>query len=227
VRMDESLARELMEMAEEQVRAVGAFVARATGDPKLAAACRERLGWEPGQDPVEAWREGTPKLLTGVEWPDAPAVAAAVIALAADHLRRLRRIVDERGWPGRSLVGEDGADAAWFLAMHADRDLPFQRRCVGLLERAVEEGEADPRHLAGLTDRVGSVENGTQSFGTVAMLRDGRPLVLVPVRDPEGLEARRRAIGLPTVEDDLAEEAGQLPYRHLRRSQSYRWPARG
>ena len=41
---------------------------------------------------------------------------------AADHLRavdantaRMKTIVAERGWPGRSLVGEDGAQAAWLL----------------------------------------------------------------------------------------------------------------
>ena len=28
---------------------------------------------------------------------------------------RLREIVDEHGWPGRSVVGKLGADAAWLL----------------------------------------------------------------------------------------------------------------
>jgi hypothetical protein len=32
--------------------------------------------------------------------------------------RRLVEILDTYGWPGRSLVGEDGAEAAWALALH-------------------------------------------------------------------------------------------------------------
>jgi hypothetical protein len=32
--------------------------------------------------------------------------------------RRLVEILGTYGWPGRSLVGEDGADAAWALALH-------------------------------------------------------------------------------------------------------------
>ncbi|HEX4862717.1 MAG TPA: DUF6624 domain-containing protein [Acidimicrobiales bacterium] len=225
--MDEVLAGELKGMGEQQVLAVGAFFGAVSGDPALVAACRGRLGWDPTQDPVEMWRDGPPRLLTGVEWPDAPPAAARVIELAADHLARLRAIVEEHGWPGRSLVGEDGADAAWFLAMHSDRDPSFQRRCIALLERAVEAGEADPRHLAGLVDRVESAASGTQQFGTVAMMHEGRALFLVPVSVPDGLDVRRRAIGLPPVQDDLALEAGQLPYRHLRKSPSYAWPARG
>jgi hypothetical protein len=32
--------------------------------------------------------------------------------------RRLVEILDTHGWPGKSLVGEDGAEAAWTLALH-------------------------------------------------------------------------------------------------------------
>src|SRR5215469_10508813 len=66
----------------------------------------------------------------------------------------LRGILPEWGWPGCSLVGEDGAHAAWLLAQHADRDPRLQKRCLVLLERAVAAGEASPADLAFLTDRV-------------------------------------------------------------------------
>ena len=228
--MDKALANELVGMAEEQVLAVGAFHAQVASDPGLAGAVRERLGWDASQDPVEIWRDGPPRSPLTVdletEWPDAPAVVRTLVGLAAGHEERLRRVLDRHGWPGRSLAGEDGADAAWMVAMHADRDAALQRRCAGLLEEAVEQGEADPRHLAALVDRVAGAEHGDQVFGTLALVRDGRPLFLVPVRDPEGLDDRRRAIGLRPVQDDLGLEAGQLPYRHLRRSPEYQWPSR-
>ena len=38
---------------------------------------------------------------------------------------RLRAITAEHGWPGRALVGEEGAEAAWLIAQHADQQLDF------------------------------------------------------------------------------------------------------
>jgi hypothetical protein len=51
----------------------------------------------------------------------------------AENLPWLKQLVAEIGWPGRSVVGEDGASAAWLLAQHADCDPGFQRHCLDLL----------------------------------------------------------------------------------------------
>ncbi|MET7339447.1 DUF6624 domain-containing protein [Nonomuraea sp. NPDC005650] len=37
-----------------------------------------------------------------------------------DNTEFLKRVIDERGWPGRDLVGEHAAHAAWLLAQSAD-----------------------------------------------------------------------------------------------------------
>src|SRR5262245_10098602 len=39
---------------------------------------------------------------------------------------RLMDIIEEYGWPGRSLVGEDGAEAACLVLHHAIGDPPLQ-----------------------------------------------------------------------------------------------------
>jgi hypothetical protein len=46
------------------------------------------------------------------------------------NTERLRELVAEHGWPGRSLVGEQGANDAWLLAQHATHELSFQRHVV-------------------------------------------------------------------------------------------------
>src|SRR5262249_17953977 len=66
----------------------------------------------------------------------------------------LKGVVAKHGWPGKSLVGEEGAHNAWLLVQHADRDRPFQKRCLELLKDAVQKGEAAGKDLAYLTDRV-------------------------------------------------------------------------
>ena len=62
--------------------------------------------------------------------------------------------MDGIGWPGRSLVGVEGAHTRLEATQHADRDRAFQRRCLELLRRAVDDGEASAADLAYLTDRV-------------------------------------------------------------------------
>ncbi|HEX7164005.1 MAG TPA: hypothetical protein VF223_22540 [Trebonia sp.] len=41
----------------------------------------------------------------------------------AENLPWLKAVVAERGWPGASVVGTDGANGAWLLAQHADAGL--------------------------------------------------------------------------------------------------------
>ena len=65
-----------------------------------------------------------------------------------------RELLSARGWPGRTLVGEDGAAAAWLLAQHADGDPVRQRAFRDALRGAVGQGEAPPANLAYLEDRV-------------------------------------------------------------------------
>ncbi len=86
---------------------------------------------------------------------------------------RMKRIVDEFGWPTQSMVGKDGARAAWLLAMHADHDTKFQRRCLKLMKAALKRGEALAVHVAYLTDRVRTREGKPQVYGTQNGVIDG------------------------------------------------------
>lgn len=66
------------------------------------------------------------------------------------HNARLRAIITDYGWPGRSLVGEDGAAAAWLLLQHAVLAPDLTREAVTLLQRAVRLGKSSlPTLLAG------------------------------------------------------------------------------
>jgi hypothetical protein len=115
-----------------------------------------------------------------------------------DNSRWLAGVLDDHGWPGRNLVGDDGARAAWLLAQHADHDQVFQRQCLDLLSKAVAEGEASPSHLAYLTDRVELKELGHQTYGTQYQAVAGL-WGLQPVNEPESLKERRLSVGLPPL----------------------------
>jgi len=71
-----------------------------------------------------------------------------------ENTRWLAEVLSARGWPGRTLVGEDGAGAAWLLAQHADHDPVRQRAFLHALRSAAAQGQASRAHLAYLEDRV-------------------------------------------------------------------------
>jgi cephalosporin-C deacetylase-like acetyl esterase len=130
--------------------------------------------------------------------------------MEADTVNRtwLKGVIEKRGWPGKSLVGEDGAHAAWLLVQHADADLSFQTKCLDLLKDAVKAGEATGTDLAYLTDRVLAAEGKKQIYGTQLELKDGK-LVVKPVEDPDNLDKRRKEVGMMPMAEYL-ELAGKM-----------------
>lgn len=132
-----------------------------------------------------------------------------VAAVDAENLPWLKQVIAGNGWPGRSLVGEDGAHAAWLLAQHADRDPAFQRACLTLMTEAARQGEASHSELAYLTDRVLLAEGQPQEYGTQLAGRDARwqPRQL---RDPGTVDQRRAAVGLGPMADYIAGMTGHL-----------------
>lgn len=114
----------------------------------------------------------------------------------------LEGVIEEHGWPGIGMVGEQGAKEAWLIAQHADRDPAFQSRALELMKTAVAVGEASARHLAYLTDRTLVAASKPQKYGTqYTHDPDGSNLRPQPVEDPEHLDERRAAVGLEPAAD--------------------------
>ena len=111
------------------------------------------------------------------------------------NTRWLADLVATRGWPGHTLAGTDGAEAAWLLAQHADRDPELQRTFLEALRGAVADGEASPWNLAYLEDRVRVHDGRPQLYGTQFTVTDGE-LRPSPIEDPQRLDERRAEAGL-------------------------------
>ena len=117
-----------------------------------------------------------------------------------DNTRWLADLLARRGWPGRTLVGEEAAQAAWLLAQHADRDQVQQRAFLEALRAAVAEGEASAAHLAYLEDRVRVNAGQSQLYGTQFTVTGGT-LGPCPIEDPVRLDERRAQAGLEPFAD--------------------------
>ena len=121
------------------------------------------------------------------------------------NARRLRRIIESVGWPGTDLVGSDGAEAAWLILQHAIAEPDLQRHALPLLQAAAREGTASPRHAALLEDRIRFFEGRPQRYGTQFDWDAEGNLTSGAVEDPERLDERRRAIGLPPLAEQMEE----------------------
>jgi hypothetical protein len=128
------------------------------------------------------------------------------------NVARLKEIIAEHGWAGRSLVGEDGAIAAWFIAQHAIGDPPFQRRALELLREAHNKGEVSATALAFLEDRICVFEGRPQIYGTQFEPDEHGISQPCPIADPEHVNERRKALGMNTIEERTRElQAGEQP----------------
>ena len=121
------------------------------------------------------------------------------------NAQRLRRVIESVGWPGTDLVSADGAEAAWLVLQHAIAEPDLLRRALPLLETAAREGRADPVHAAMLEDRIRFFEGRPQRYATQLDWDADGSLSPGEVEDPQRLAERRRAVGLPPLEERIQE----------------------
>jgi hypothetical protein len=141
-----------------------------------------------------------------------------------ENAQALEEVLGEQGWPLRSQVGEDASEAAWLVALHGIGLPAFQRRCLVLLERAVERGEARAAQRAALVDRIRFNERRPQVYGTIFDWDEAGRMSPWPIEEPGGVEALRREAGLPPLEESVREvreraqrEQAKPPQPHAQR----------
>jgi uncharacterized protein DUF6624 len=133
----------------------------------------------------------------------------------------LTEILDARGWPGQSDVGEDGAYAAWMIVQHAIGNPPLQRRALRLLQAAANEDEADPKHAAMLEDRIRMYEGRKQLYGTQFNWNERGEMTLVPIDDPEHVDERRVALGFAPIANAEVANREFARQRHQNRPNDF------
>jgi hypothetical protein len=121
----------------------------------------------------------------------------------APRVAKLQAIIAKRGWPGRSLVGDDGAHAAWLILQHAPADV--QRRLFRTVSAAIRKGEGRLGDLALLEDRVLVNDGGAQKYGSSLRYatQGAGSQTLDPIMDEQCVDQRRAAMGLEPLADYL------------------------
>lgn len=110
----------------------------------------------------------------------------------------LKEVVAKHGWPGKALVGKDGAHDAWLLVQHADRDPAFQKKCLDQMKPLAATGEVSKTDFAYLTDRVLVAAKKKQLYGTQFTQVNGK-MEPQPIEDEANVDKRRAEMGMPSM----------------------------
>jgi len=123
-----------------------------------------------------------------------------------NHQPKLAAIYDRYGYPGEDLVGVKGSHLFWLLVQHSDRRPDFQIKMLAALKIEVDRKNASAIDFAYLTDRVNLHTGKKQVYGTQVNHRaDICQVYPKPVMDSLNLNARRKAINMPPIEEYLNE----------------------
>lgn len=144
----------------------------------------------------------------GLQSEEFKALAKEMSAVDSGNFAELEKIVGQVGWPSADLVGVEASSAAFLVLQHAP--VAQQRKLLPVFKQAVSEGKARAADLALLEDRMLVAEGKKQLYGSqVAAGPDGTPRV-APVEDPQNLDARRKAMGLPPMAEYLEHLEAQI-----------------
>lgn len=135
--------------------------------------------------------------------PEVRTVLEKMMRIDQENLSWLKAVVKEKGWPGKSMVGRDGAEGAFLIAQHAANDLDFMAECHKLIVEAHQAGNAEGQWVALITDRLLVLKDKKkQRYGTQLTSRDGKRVPL-PIEDEAKVDERRKALGMPPLAEYL------------------------
>ena len=111
----------------------------------------------------------------------------------------IENVFKEKGYPGKSVVGEPTNSVAWYVLQHSVDKIPTY---FPLVKKAGEEDEISFRLVAMMEDRFLMDQEKLQKYGTQGSSREGMGAFIWPIEDPENVNSRRVAAGYTqTVEE--------------------------
>ncbi|GAB5400580.1 MAG: hypothetical protein Aureis2KO_21650 [Aureisphaera sp.] len=111
-------------------------------------------------------------------------------AIDSTNMEFVSKIFDEKGYPGKSIVGEETQSVAWYVLQHSKR-IP---KYIPIIKKAGEDGELPMKLVAMMEDRYLMGKGEPQIYGTQGQTMNGRSYIW-PISDPDNVNARRTEIG--------------------------------
>lgn len=121
----------------------------------------------------------------------------------ARNLIIVKKILDDRGWLGETVIGHWGNIALFLVIQHSN--LEVQDKYLPMMREAVKKGNASSANLALLEDRVALAHGRKQIYGTqVEYDNEKGESIVSPLEDPDNVDRRRAEVGLGKLQDYLS-----------------------
>lgn len=104
----------------------------------------------------------------------------------------VEKVFNDRGYPGKTMVGEPSNTAAWSVLQHNPEKIP---QYFPLIKRAGEEGELPMKLVAMMEDRYLMNENKPQVYGTQGRVENNDERFIWPIKDAANVNKRREEAG--------------------------------
>lgn len=115
-------------------------------------------------------------------------------------LIEVEKILDEHGWLGADVIGEQGNKTLFLVIQHSD--LETQLKYLPMMREAVQLGNAQKIEFALFEDRLALRQGKRQIYGSqIHKNYDTGEIYVWPLIEPEKVNERRAEVGLGPIED--------------------------
>jgi len=126
-----------------------------------------------------------------------------IFAADSMNLVKVRNILDTRGWPAYSEIGDLYA-ALFLVIQHAD--LNIQIKYLPMIREAQKKNDIDPESVAMLEDRVAVGQGRKQLYGSqLEYDPKSRAYIVSPIADEAHVNERRAKAGMIPLEEYLKQ----------------------
>lgn len=119
------------------------------------------------------------------------------------NLIKVSKILDEQGWPDKTLIGERGTSTLFLVIQHANQE--SQEKYLDMIEKAVKNDNLPKRQYAMFYDRLILRRGERQLYGTQLATNDeSKSPYVLPLRDPKNVDKRRLEMGLNSMQENMS-----------------------
>lgn len=115
---------------------------------------------------------------------------------------KITSILDEKGWPKKNVIGEQGNWTICNVIQHSDNEIRL--KYLPMMRQAVKDGQLAPRFLVRTEDRIATEQGNLQIYGgQMKYYPETKSFNVWPVFDPVNIDKRRAEIGLGPIAEFL------------------------
>lgn len=148
--------------------------------PEQLAALGEKMGLAPAEYEGNLWERQ--------------------VMLDTMNLKRIETILQSKGYPGKSMVGEPTNTATWYVIQHNPEKIP---QYLDMIKEAGRTDEIPFRLVAMMEDRYLMNDGKEQIYGTQGSTY-GATSFIWPIQDPENVNKRRVEAGYTRTIEEYA-----------------------